>query len=83
MKKNTMYLVGGLAVLGLGYYLWNKKHEDTETANGTSESYSNATGKTSKGGAGGGIRCRRPDGTYYSQPNGATRCVYSTDTIVG
>ena len=83
MKKNTMYALGGLAVLGVAYYLWNKKHEATETANGNSESYSNASGKTSKAGAGGGIRCRRPDGSYYSQQAGATRCVYSTDTIVG
>jgi len=25
MKKNTMYLIGGLAVLGVGYYILNKK----------------------------------------------------------
>lgn len=58
MKKNTMYLVGGLAVLGLGYYFWNKKRVTTENENETSEDYSNATGKL--------VRCKRPDGSYYS-----------------
>jgi hypothetical protein len=56
MKKNAMYLVGGLAVLGAGYYVWkqNKKKE----CKCSEDEYSNATGKLT--------RCKRPDGTYYT-----------------
>lgn len=67
MKKNTMYALGGLAVIGVAYYLWNKKHEANETANGNSESYSNATGKGSSTSKANLIRCKRKDGSYYAE----------------
>lgn len=29
-KKTIMYIVGGVAVIGIGYYLWNKNKKSTE-----------------------------------------------------
>ena len=29
-KKTIMYIVGGVAVVGIGYYLWNKSKKTTE-----------------------------------------------------
>ena len=37
-KKTIYYIIGGFAVLGIGYYLWNKNKKDTQgRAEGSSE----------------------------------------------
>jgi len=29
-KKTIYYIIGGVAILGIGYYLWNKRKKSTE-----------------------------------------------------
>ena len=43
MKKDTMYILGGVAVVGLAYYLYKKNQ--TSTSNNTS-GFANISGKT-------------------------------------
>ena len=51
MKKNTMYILGGVALVGVAYYLYNKNKPTTQT---NSSGFANATGR---------IPC--PPGYYY------------------
>jgi hypothetical protein len=81
MKKG--YLVGGLAIVGaiaLFMYLKPKNKANSEGFYGANGKLS--TKNIASRANAGGIRCRRPDGTYYSQQAGATQCVYGSDVRV-
>lgn len=41
MKKNTMYILGGVALVGVAYYLYNKNKPTTQT---NSSGFANAIG---------------------------------------
>lgn len=72
LTVTVLAVIGGVAV-----YNWVRKPKQN------SEGFFNASGKgsaTSKVNV--GIRCKRPDGSYYSQPAGATTCVYGSDVKV-
>jgi hypothetical protein len=81
MKKNTMYLVGGLAILGVGYYILNKKNNQ----NSSTEDYSNASGMSTffqqvsdrnidNFAKAKMITCKRLDGSYYQEQQGR-KCI--------
>ena len=36
-KKTIYYIIGGVAILGIGYYLWNKRKKSTEEKEVTTE----------------------------------------------
>jgi hypothetical protein len=72
LTVTVLAVIGGVAV-----YNWVKKPKKN------SEGFFGADGKSSKSFAkASGIRCKRPNGSYYSQPVGATGCVYGNDIRV-
>ena len=36
-KKKLYYIIGGVAILGIGYYLWNKRKKSAEEKEATTE----------------------------------------------
>jgi hypothetical protein len=36
-KKTIYYIIGGVAILGIGYYLWNKRKKSAEEKEATTE----------------------------------------------
>ena len=42
MKKNTMYILGGVAVVGLAYYLYNKNKQNIASS---TSSFANLSGR--------------------------------------
>jgi|694.fasta_scaffold00162_54 hypothetical protein len=79
MKKG--YLVGGLAIVGaiaLFMYLKPKNKANSEGFYGANGKLTTKGGSTSKV----QLQCKRPNGSYYLQPSGATACVYGSDTPI-
>ena len=75
------YIIGGLAIVGaiaLFAYLRPKPRRNSEGFFGASGGM--GSGNSSKKSY--GVRCRRPNGTYYSTQAGQDYCTYSSDTIV-
>jgi hypothetical protein len=76
--NNKKLLVGGLAVVGAIALLMYLKPKPKKN----SEGFFGADGKkglTSRA----RVRCRRPNGTYYQMPEGATGCDFRSDVVVG
>ena len=76
MKKE--YIIGGLAIVGgiaLVAYLYNPKAPTRNSegffgAEGESKFYTRR------------VRCRRPNGSYYTTQSGQEYCTYGRDKIV-
>ena len=64
-KKKMIYIIGGIAVIGIGYYLYNKsKKKSTELGgDGSSEAGADTKGADAGAGANAGAGATTPEGS--------------------
>ena len=88
MKKETMYILGGVAVVGLAYYLYNRNQQSTTPfANATGIAPKKIGDITLRGATGNGACGGCPEGSQCYEvifPNGyrGYRCINTTTWTV-
>lgn len=76
LTVTVLAVIGGVAV-----YNWARKpKQNADGFFGADGKFQLASSKNFAKAS--GIRCKRPNGSYYSQPVGATECVYGNDIKV-
>ena len=62
-KKKMIYIIGGIAVIGIGYYLYNKSQKKSTELGGDGSSEAGADTKGADAGAGAGEGATTPEGS--------------------